>query len=69
MDTLLSFGWEIVQSSWHLYLEAAIYILFGLGVGGMLKVFLSPTYVANHLGSGRFTSVLKASLLGIPIPL
>ena len=38
-------------------------------VGGLLKVFLPPAYVASHLGSGRFSSVFKAALLGIPIPL
>jgi len=32
-------------------------------------MFLSPTYVAKHLGKGRFMSVFKAALFGIPIPL
>ena len=38
-------------------------------VGGLLKIFLSADYVGRHLGKGRFFSVLKASILGIPIPL
>ena len=49
--------------------QASLYIIFGLLVGGLLKVYLSPAYVAAHLGSGRFSSVFKAALLGIPIPL
>jgi hypothetical protein len=49
--------------------EASIYIVFGLVVGGLLKVFLSPAYVASHLGEGRFRPVFKAALFGIPIPL
>jgi len=56
-------------ASWDLLLQSSIYILFGLLVGGLLKMFLSPAYVANHLGTGRFSSVFKAALLGIPIPL
>lgn len=32
-------------------------------------MFLSPTYVAKHLGAGRFSSVIKAALMGVPIPL
>lgn len=60
---------DILISSWGLLLEAAPYILFGLLIGGLLKIFLSPGYVANHLGTGRFSSVFKAALLGIPIPL
>ncbi len=69
MNTIFSFIINVLGQSWDLFLEAAPYILFGLIVGGLLKVFLSPTYVARHLGQGRFTSVLKAALLGIPIPL
>ncbi|UCF57404.1 MAG: SO_0444 family Cu/Zn efflux transporter, partial [Deltaproteobacteria bacterium] len=49
--------------------EASIYVLFGILVAGMLRIFLSPGTVAHHLGRGKFRSVFKASLLGIPIPL
>lgn len=59
----------ILQASWAMLLEASVYILFGLLVGGLLKVFLSPAYVAEHLGKGRFVSVFKAALIGIPLPL
>ena len=65
METIIS----IFQESWHLLLEASAYILFGMLVGGLLKVFLSPSYVAENLGKGRFSSVIKAALFGIPIPL
>ena len=59
----------ILQESWHLLLEASVYILFGMLVGGLLKVFLNPSFVADHLGKGKFSSVIKAALFGIPIPL
>ncbi len=42
---------------------------FGLLVSGLMRVFLSPYAVARHLGHGRFRSVLKAALIGIPLPL
>jgi uncharacterized membrane protein YraQ (UPF0718 family) len=60
---------NILLESWRLLLEASIYILFGMLIGGMLKVFLNPSFVADHLGKGRFVSVIKAALFGIPIPL
>jgi len=60
---------NVFQSSLDLLLESSVYILFGLLVSGLLRVFLSPNSVAQHLGQGRFTSVFKAALLGIPIPL
>ncbi len=66
---MMQFIYDVLLSSWDMLQLASIYILFGLLVGGMLKMFLSPAYVAAHLGSGRYSSVFKAALLGIPIPL
>jgi uncharacterized membrane protein YraQ (UPF0718 family) len=66
---MIDIALQILVESWHLLLEASIYILFGMLVGGLLKVFLNPSYVANHLGRGKISSVLKAALFGIPIPL
>jgi hypothetical protein len=59
----------IVRQSWHILLDASIYILFGLAVAGLIRVFLSPAGVARHLGRGRILPVFKAALLGIPLPL
>ena len=55
--------------AWHLLLDASVYILFGLLVSGLLRVFLNPNTIIRHLGKGRFKPVFKAALLGIPIPL
>ena len=60
---------NILAESWRLLQEASVYVLFGILVGGMLRIFLSPGTVTKHLGRGRFSSVFKASILGIPIPL
>ena len=60
---------DMIITSWRLLHEASIYVLFGILVAGMLRIFLSPGIVSRHLGRGRFRSVFKASLLGIPIPL
>ncbi len=65
----MGFLLDMLQASWHLLADASIYILFGILVGGLLKIFLSPATVARHLGEGRFGSVIKAALLGIPMPL
>ena len=65
----MTFIINIFGSAWQLLLASSIYILFGLLVSGLLKVFLDPNMVVRHLGHGRFASVFKAALLGIPIPL
>ncbi len=59
----------IIAESWALLLDASVYILFGILLSGILNTFLNPTTVARHLGTGRFSSVIKAALFGIPLPL
>lgn len=61
--------WNTFINAWQLLLEASVFVLFGLVVSGLLRVFLSPHAVVRHFGQGRFRSVFKAALLGIPIPL
>jgi uncharacterized membrane protein YraQ (UPF0718 family) len=57
------------SEAWKLLQEASVYVIFGLIVSGLLRAFLNPNIVANHLGDGRIRSVLKAAFLGIPVPL
>lgn len=60
---------DILKETWHILEESSIYVLFGLLIAGLLKVFVSPTLISRHLGRGRFSSVFKAALLGVPLPL
>ncbi len=60
---------EILSASWHVLLDSAVFILFGLAVAGLIRVFMDASTVARHLGRGRFLPVFKASLLGVPLPL
>ena len=65
----MNFIVNVLITSWDLLIDSSVYILFGLIIAGLLRVFLNPGSVARHLGQGRFVSVLKAAILGIPIPL
>ncbi len=60
---------HILLEAWNLLRESSAYVLFGLFVAGLMKVFVSPEAVARHLGRGKVTSVIKAAVLGVPIPL
>jgi uncharacterized membrane protein YraQ (UPF0718 family) len=60
---------SVIVVSWGLLLESSVYILFGILVAGILRVFLNPGAVVKHLGRGKLLSVVKAALMGIPIPL
>jgi uncharacterized membrane protein YraQ (UPF0718 family) len=60
---------QIAQASWSLFVEAAPYLFLGVLVAGLMYLFLAPETIAKHLNSGRVSSVFKAALLGIPLPL
>lgn len=49
--------------------EMSPYILLGFIIAGFLHVFVKPQMMSRHLAGGGFKPVLKAALLGIPLPL
>lgn len=60
---------KLLQEVWNILLDSSFYILMGITIAGMLRVILNPNTVLNHLGRGRYSSVIKAALLGVPLPL
>jgi uncharacterized membrane protein YraQ (UPF0718 family) len=60
---------DYCAATWALLADSAVYVLFGILLAGLLRVLLNPSTVARHLSKGRFSSVVKASLFGIPLPL
>ncbi len=46
----------------------AIYILIGLLIAGFLKQIVPDDFIIKHLGSGNISSVIKATIFGIPLP-
>ncbi len=65
----MTFLANIFLEAWQLLLESSLYVLFGLLVSGLLRVFLDPKTVSRQLGQGKYKSVFKAAFLGIPLPL
>lgn len=58
-----------INNFWILSQDMAIYIIFGVLIAGVLKQVIPTDFVKNHLGSDNFSSVIKASVFGIPLPL
>ena len=54
---------------WHLMNELSPWLLFGLLLAGILHVLLPTGFIRRHLGGRRFVNVLKAVLVGVPMPL
>lgn len=60
---------DIGREAWHILLDSSVYILIGILLAGLLKVVLQPATILRHLGRGRYVSVFKAALFGVPLPL
>ena len=60
---------SIASESWHMLNESAPYVLFGFFMAALAKAFIPEDLVAKHLGQDNLSSVVKASLFGIPLPL
>ena len=60
---------NIVKESWQVLNESAGYCLFGIFMAGLLRAFMADDFVAKHLGKNNISSVIKASLIGVPLPL
>jgi hypothetical protein len=62
-------AYQILAASWHVFLESAVYMLFGFFFAGLLYVFVKPETISRYLGKGKVRSVFLSALAGIPIPL
>jgi uncharacterized membrane protein YraQ (UPF0718 family) len=59
----------IIMDFWHTVVEMSPYLLFGFFMAGVLSMLVSQNLVERHLGGRGVLPVLKASLLGVPLPL
>jgi len=60
---------KILIGAWNVTAVMAPYLLLGFFVAGLLGAFVPVTFIENHLGKRGLRQIVKASLLGVPIPL
>jgi len=65
MNYLLMF----LNSVWHLLLEMSPYLLLGFFIAGILFAFLPASLIARYMGGESILSVIRGSLVGVPLPL
>lgn len=53
----------------HLICEMAPYLLLGFLLSGLMHAFIPGRFYGRYLSAGKFSSVVNATLLGIPLPL
>lgn len=59
----------VVQESWEVLVDASPYVLFGFLIAGLIKAYLPEQTIAKSMGRNGIGSVIRASLIGIPLPL
>lgn len=59
---------DFINNFFKLLDAMSIYIMVGLLVAGILKQLIPDNFVSSHLGKGSTSSVVKATLFGIPLP-
>jgi len=60
---------NLAGHSWSLTAEMAPYLLFGFAMAGLLHLLIRKAWVQRQLGKAGINSVLKACLIGVPMPL
>ena len=59
----------VLKETFLLFMDMSPYIVLGMLLAGILSVLISRETVSRHIGSHTFSSILKASLFGVPLPL
>lgn len=60
---------ELINSLLFMLNEMSPYILLGFFIAGIMHAFISQKTFARHLSGTGFKSVVKSTLIGIPLPL
>jgi len=60
---------NFLRSFWSTLGEMAPFLLFGFFVAGVLAVFFRSELIEKHLGGHGTAAVIKAAVLGVPLPL
>ncbi len=71
LNAYISLFSGILLESWEIFVEAAPYLIFGLGIAGLLNILVPDQKIVEYLGTsaGKIRSVINASLEGLPLPL
>jgi uncharacterized membrane protein YraQ (UPF0718 family) len=60
---------QFLDSLWKYLLMSAPFLMFGLLISGFIHSFVSTERIKKAMGGKGILGVIKASLLGIPLPL
>jgi uncharacterized membrane protein YraQ (UPF0718 family) len=65
IEKSIELGWAIGQVVFMM----SPYLLLGFAIAGVLSLFFTPAWVSRNLGRRGLWQVVKAALIGVPLPL
>lgn len=60
---------DLFNSIYYLALDASFWLVIGLFIGGVFKTLIPTEYLHKHLSRPGFAAIIKAAILGAPLPL
>lgn len=60
---------EFFNALWKYLIVSSPYLLFGLTISGIIHQFITVEKIKKWLGGNSFINVVKAAIVGIPLPL
>jgi len=60
---------ELLYNIYALALDASFWLVIGLFIGGIFKTLIPTAFLHKHLSQDGFSSIIKAAILGAPLPL
>ena len=69
LNSVVDYLGLFLSEMWSLCLEMSPFLLMGMFVAGLISMFVDSRFILKHIGSKSFSSILKSTVLGIPVPL
>lgn len=66
---MIAFLKAFALNTWDIVAEMAPYLIFGFAIAGLLHVLIRKEQVQRRLGKPGLGAILKACLIGLPMPL
>ena len=66
---MMDFAIRFLAELWSVLLDLSVWLFLGAFLAGALKILLPADFVRRQVGRSSLGSVLKAVLLGVPLPL
>ncbi|MBL4661462.1 MAG: SO_0444 family Cu/Zn efflux transporter [Alcanivoracaceae bacterium] len=60
---------NLLNNIYTLVLDASFWLVIGLFIGGIFKTLIPTEFLHKHLSKDGFSAIIKAAILGAPLPL